>query len=396
MKTIIKPIKNSLINNNNMSFKIVIIIYLYYENTLDYYLQYMSNIPKNFEIIVISSKSKVLEYVNAKADPYGVKITDYILKENRGRDVSALLVSAKEYVLNADYICFVHDKAANFDCLQEDVDFWIRNIWENTLGSSEYIQELISAFNNDNKLGALFPPAPIGKYIDAWIDNAWYKNLPNTQTLALRLGLKVKINHNDSFVSLSNAFWARVDAIRPMFEIDWKYEDFDMEPLPLDGTLSHAIERIWGYIVADRGYDSAVIMTDEYAAEMLKRSTEYSRVMYRFIVNRFPALNYSQMENLDVRLDKLDEYINSHKRIFIYGAGLYGKALNRYFETIGVCCAGFIVTRIIEKEEKDIISIESYEKKNGDGIVIAVSLEKKNEIETVLKTRGIFDYLYGF
>ena len=33
---------------------------------------------------------------------------------------------------------------------------------------------------------------------------------------------------------------------------------------------------------------------------------------------------------------------------------------------------------------------------NGDGIVIAVSLEKKNEIETVLKTRGIFDYLYGF
>ena len=33
-----------------------------------------------------------------------------IVIQNRGRDVSALLVATKKFIMNYDYVCFMHDK----------------------------------------------------------------------------------------------------------------------------------------------------------------------------------------------------------------------------------------------------------------------------------------------
>jgi hypothetical protein len=64
------------------------------------------------------------------------KNCDVILKQNRGRDVSSLLVACKEYVFKYEYLCFIHDKKSTW--LDEGVD-----------------------------LGLLVPPEPIGKQLSA-------------------------------------------------------------------------------------------------------------------------------------------------------------------------------------------------------------------------------------
>ena len=396
MKTIIKPLNNfDTVKYDSLS-KVTIIVYLYYEETVDNYLEYLANIPIEYDIILISSKQSIIEYVKKRINNLGVRIKEYVLKQNRGRDVSALIVSAKEYVLNSDYICFVHDKAANFDYLKNDVDFWVMNLWENTLGSQAFIRNIVKLFDNDKKLGGLFPPSPIGKYIDAWIDNNWGDNFDNVKKLSNDLGLRVDIKYDAPFISLSNVFWARVESIKAIFKIDWGYDDFDVEPLPIDGTLSHAIERIWGYIILDKGYESGIIMNDEYAGNMISKSEEYSKVMYRFIKNHFPVVHYAEIETLDQRLKILSNYIMTHDRLFIFGAGKYGIKLKQYLNYLKANFKGFIVSGNIDSEEDNIISISSYIRNENDGILIAVSLEKKDEIEKILKEYGIVDYIYGY
>jgi FMN phosphatase YigB (HAD superfamily) len=51
-------------------------------------------------------------------------------------------------------------------------------------------------------------------------------------------------------------FWARVDALRPLFEAGITAEDFEEEPAGTDGTLAHAVERVIDITARDRGYRS--------------------------------------------------------------------------------------------------------------------------------------------
>jgi lipopolysaccharide biosynthesis protein len=52
-------------------------------------------------------------------------------------------------------------------------------------------------------------------------------------------------------------FWVRVDAIRPVLEIEWKYGMFPHEENQRDGLLHHAIERTIGAIALCRGFETS-------------------------------------------------------------------------------------------------------------------------------------------
>jgi lipopolysaccharide biosynthesis protein len=53
-------------------------------------------------------------------------------------------------------------------------------------------------------------------------------------------------------------FWARVDALRPIFAGQFGWEDYPEEPLPYDGTLLHAIERLLPFVAQKTGYRLAM------------------------------------------------------------------------------------------------------------------------------------------
>ena len=48
-------------------------------------------------------------------------------------------------------------------------------------------------------------------------------------------------------------FWARVDAVLPLFTNNLS-DNFPNEKGQADGTLAHAIERLWVYIAEYSGY----------------------------------------------------------------------------------------------------------------------------------------------
>ena len=52
-------------------------------------------------------------------------------------------------------------------------------------------------------------------------------------------------------------FWTRPDALKPFNRLNLCSDDFPAEPLPIDGTLLHALERLIPFAVANAGFGYA-------------------------------------------------------------------------------------------------------------------------------------------
>ena len=65
---------------------------------------------------------------------------------------------------------------------------------------------------------------------------------------------------------VGNMFWFRPGALRPLLESNIDYKDFPEEPIPNDGTLAHAVERILLYVAQHEGYSSSAIEPSRQAA----------------------------------------------------------------------------------------------------------------------------------
>jgi lipopolysaccharide biosynthesis protein len=85
-------------------------------------------------------------------------------------------------------------------------------------------------------------------------DNKSYIN-----ELGAMLGLP-EVNETPLF-PLGNMFWARIDAIKDIFELD-KDVVIQPEPLPYDGSYMHALERITPAVVNKNGYKYVTVYKD--------------------------------------------------------------------------------------------------------------------------------------
>ena len=59
-------------------------------------------------------------------------------------------------------------------------------------------------------------------------------------------------------------FWFRPKAMKKLLEKTWKYEDFPKEPNKIDGTMLHAIERAYPFVVQEAGFYSANVLNEDF------------------------------------------------------------------------------------------------------------------------------------
>lgn len=387
-----------LLSDPDILKKCVVVVNLYYLDTVAKYMVYLNTIPRYIDIYIYSSDAQVLKCAEDLCKRDNVI---FQLKPNRGRDVSALLIAFGRKAFQYDYICFLHDKKANMEYKEDDVEIWIGNLWGNTVGSEQYIHNVLNVFKINKEIGVLAPPEPIGEYIAAWCKNGWTKeNYDLCKKLGQDLGLNADISNQKVVFTLGTAFWARTKAIRKILEKSWNYEDFPQEPMPIDRTISHAIERIWGYVAQDAGYKTGTIMSAKYAAWLLLNVQENMSMLFRRIHKREHIHNLQQIRNIEQREKKLAAFWGQHTNIYIYGAGEYGKSLCQFMKDRGWDIDGFIVGKGRRCEEtvenEKVWEIQEIEANDENGVIIGVSYELRQEIEATLKEKGITEFIYGY
>lgn len=246
--------------------KIALIMHIYFIDQIEYCYNYARSMPEGTDVYITTNseekKNAILEVFN-KLDCHKL---DVKVIENRGRDVSALLVAGRDFIMDYDYVCFVHDKKVG------QLDWGIKGnafsyqCFENLLKNSAFVENLIHVFDENPRLGLLVPPPPgFGDYYFTY-GYSWGNNFEATQTLYDELDLTVPMSPDrDPIAPLGTMFWFRPKALKLLFDQGWDYADFPKEPNAVDGTRLHAVERIYPFVAQQAGYYPAWVMADTYA-----------------------------------------------------------------------------------------------------------------------------------
>ncbi len=180
------------------------------------------------------------------------KINNYELRvvPNKGRDIGPFLTEFGEALQQYDVVGHIHTKKSLDVKKSEVIKTWINFLLENLLGGKNCMMDLIiTKFKHEPELGLVFADDPhlLG----------WDKNKGHADELAIQLGLGQLSEGRFSF-PVGTMFWARPNALKPLFDMNWTWDMYPEEPLPYDGSVLHAIERLIPVVVAKQGFTQAV------------------------------------------------------------------------------------------------------------------------------------------
>lgn len=266
------------------SVKTALIMHLYYEEQFRMFYRYALSMPENADVYITTSseekRAQLLEIFSA--GPWNH--TEVRITENRGRDVSALLVGCADIVYNYELVCFVHDKKSHMGEYGIMGESFLEHCCNNVLANRDYVGNVISLFREEKHMGMLFAPPPCLANNLSIVANEWTINRKSVEDLAKLLGLTVPISFDkEPIAPLGTMFWFRPEALRILFDYGWKYSDFPGEPNRLDGTILHAVERIYPFVAQQSGYYPMWCLTEEYARRYsmnIYHTLRRERIMY--------------------------------------------------------------------------------------------------------------------
>jgi lipopolysaccharide biosynthesis protein len=168
--------------------------------------------------------------------------------ENRGRDIYPFIAQMSKVYQKYDFVGHIHTKKSVENIFGNE---WREYLYDGLIGAKDSVRRVFKLFE-DEKVGIVFPayyellPPRIGMG----------SNLNSTNQLLERLGLK-KVNKSDNVTfPAGSMFWARTEAIKDLFELGLTIKDFQEEQGQIDGTTAHALERVFGILPQQKGYDA--------------------------------------------------------------------------------------------------------------------------------------------
>jgi glycosyltransferase involved in cell wall biosynthesis len=218
--------------------RIALHLHVYYPELLPEITRRLSHnrICPDLFVSVTNEKNRKLVVSNLK--DYKGRVIDIQLVPNRGRDIGPFLTTFGQKLLtNYDFVGHIHTKKS-IDVKDATVGkTWYWFLLENLLGgeSGAMADRILAKMNGDTSIGMVFPDDPNVL--------CWGANRPFAESLSVRLGLQELPEH--LVFPVGTMFWAKSSALTPIMDLNLGWNDYPEEPLPYDGSLLHAIERLF-------------------------------------------------------------------------------------------------------------------------------------------------------
>ncbi len=244
--------------------KIAVIAHVFYSDMWEEIYDYIKNIPYKYDLYISTSSDEDADILKEKTASIGSPVDIRVVEENRGRDMSSLFITFKDIGVSDkyDYVCRVHSKKSPQNGFSR-ADSFKKHLYQNLLGSPEYISNLIGLMNKNSDIGLVFPPLVHIGY--PTMGHAWFANYAPTAALCKKLNIEVPLDDDTPVAAFGTMFWFRPAALRPLFEHNWKWTEFNAEPAHVDGGLSHVLERIISYVSKNEGFSVYSVMTPKQA-----------------------------------------------------------------------------------------------------------------------------------
>ena len=257
---------------------VAIVAHLYYEDLMAECVNYLCNAPPDVSIFVTVDKNSKKLRVEGLFKAAG-RNCEVRIVAGRGRDLSALLVGCKDVLDKFKYLCFIHDKKSRRPGKSISIgDSFFHMLWNNTLASENFIKNILTTFENEKNLGLLVPPPPHHGEYKFFIHDYWTSScFDESIKLAEKLNIPANfLNRGLSPLAIGSVFWCKTAALKKIFAYDWKVEEFPAEPMPDDGTISHALERIFPFAAQAEGFYTGWLMTESFVRDELENFIYFS------------------------------------------------------------------------------------------------------------------------
>jgi len=224
--------------------KIAIQIHIFYEDLIEDIINKTNNIPVKFDLYITITSPELKSRLENDIKIYSkTNYFEILIVENKGRDVLPFLKQIKTKFKYYKYICHIHTKKSL--TAPELGNLWRNYLYNNLLGNTSIVSEILYDFENNEKLGFMFPETYYGIIKEFHLLTEGTKKWMNF--LATKLLANYKLGELSNFPA-GNMFWAKTGAISQIFTHDF-IKFFPEEDDQTNDTIMHAIERIWLYLV---------------------------------------------------------------------------------------------------------------------------------------------------
>jgi hypothetical protein len=216
-------------------------IHAFYPDVVEEMLDYFVGEAKKGRFLVTTTTKKNFKEITEIFEDRGFLAYEVLLIDNKGRDIGPFLDYAIDYSSDGDVICHVHTKKS------PDVGGSYGEKWRNQLYGALLTQNAVDAFE-DPRLGLLFPDTPRSV--------GWGKNLPFCSEIAQHFDRP--LGNHPGPMPIGNMFFARREVAMAMRQATSRFS-WPREPVAYDGTILHAIERMWTMAAEYAGMEWAAV-----------------------------------------------------------------------------------------------------------------------------------------
>ncbi len=247
---LIQP-SSSVQMRNKLPFRVALHIHVFFVDLFLDILRRLEGHEFQLDLLISVSSLEVAEEVGSMVSDYTNGTVDIRTVPNRGRDIGPLLTEFSKTILkNYDVIGHVHTKKSGDVKDAAMGQIWLNFLLENLIGKRyPMVSTILERMAGDKQLGLVFPDDP-------WVVG-WSGNKEIAEDLAHQFGIN-ELPERHFNLPVGTMFWARTEALKPLLIHGFTWDDFPEEPLPYDGTMLHALERLLPFVAKKTGYHVAM------------------------------------------------------------------------------------------------------------------------------------------
>jgi FMN phosphatase YigB (HAD superfamily) len=251
---------------------VAIHIHIYYSELAPEFARYLKNMPFAYDLFVsVSGGGELGMYQEVFSGLPFCKKVEVKLVENRGRDIAPMFCTFGNELARYDYIAHLHSKKSTYNL--GATEGWREYLCNNLLGSPERVKRIFQLMQGKQPFGIVYPQN--FKLLPYWA-NTWLANKGLGQAWGTRLGIS-DIPRGYFNYPASSMFWARGDALAPLFKSGIRMDEFAEEKGQTDGTLAHCLERMFVLCSLKQGMRPAILEDQEIPSWSAWRIDQYTK-----------------------------------------------------------------------------------------------------------------------
>lgn len=259
---------------------IAIHLHVFYSDLAKEIAEYLRNMPFRYDLYVSVSDDHALAIcIQVFSDLPQLQRVEVERVPNRGRDIAPFVCIFGEKLSRYRYVAHLHTKKSLYN--QGATEGWRTYLYRALLGSPEQIRRIFTLMQQERPYGIVYPQNYA--LLPYWA-NTWLANRELGRIWATRLGIKELPSGYFDYPA-SSMFWARSEALAPLFSAGIKLSDFPEEQGQTDGTLAHTIERLFALCSLSIGMPPAIIKDTHNPSWSPWRLDHYVTRSYSSLIN---------------------------------------------------------------------------------------------------------------